>query len=1328
MAKSPSQNRFILALDIGSNSVGSMWHDRKSGQLTAGTSIFPAGVVESDEKRGDPKNVERRNARRTRITLARRSQRKRELRVCLIENGLLPKTETEFMKFLENTNPWDLRRRGLDESLSPYEFGRVLLHLSQRRGALGLKMSDDEDDGTSDDGKVKASIREVERDMKARGVRTFGEFMAMLYEQGVHAIGTPDQRDPAKRRGEREYHDAIRNTAGSYKHCADRAMIRNEFLLLWDTQKRLGGKTAQILTDDLRSTLDNETGDSTWRHTGLLFGQRRATWDLGTLGRCVLEPSERCVPHADMYASHYRVVEQVNNLKIIQRDQDTRTLTPEERSKIIAYLSGPLGMETPRKKKGQKETPAPRPKQSVSVTDLRNFMGSSKEGWGRATKTSRFRFNIENDEDRTINTDWFNREIVHGAIGAGAWEGMPDSLKNGINRAILKCDPDLDEDADKLRLGILDWGGLNQEQADALVAAWKRRPRVDSKRLNMSRRAVRNVLEVMDREEPWPVPDAPGKTRWLTQIEARKMIAEDSDFLDVTTGKPLDVFARKRYATGVKGLNAKDRHFLRKHGGELPPAPMISNPVVRKAIHEVRRHVMEYMHKFGKKPDEVYIELAREAKMGAKDSDRYLFRNRLRNRIQNDIAQRFNLDSQTSSQQRMAMHRVVLCVQQGGICPLCGKGGLTDRKAASGIDCEVAHIIPRASGGHNGFANIVLSHTACNRVMGRRTPREFWSDGEGFEKGMQWVEGIYNDVKRPTYAAAKNATGVPLWMLYFDRRDDRHKIERFKKDVKDIKEMTLGQGAATQYASRQVMTYLADALFDGEGLPERGGERKIFATKGIWTHRFRREWGLFFDPHDARSKGLSNEEEHERKEKNRADHRHHVVDAVIIGLTTRSIQMKWDEREKQADREGINTADDAEMECYRRAHPIDPPLPFKSREELRQAVERAVFGEGDLELPICHRPVKRKLIGALHEGSHFGPILDREGNTTEDFVARKGILSLTPNHLRMPVLEKKQDAIERLANRRSRQQVDIDQRSVRKWAKQVVESPGYQAKEVDPPAAKSGIIRDIALRARLRECLEEAGLDPDDFKKSDVDKLFKNGQFKHASGVPIRSFRLLRTMNDPVIVNRKRPDYRTTQMVPDQNPTSKRAYLGGNQHHIEIRVNPKGKWSGDIVTAFIAANRKLDKLRAFREAGIPKPKQFRNLPKEERRKLRPILSRIERNYPIVDRTNNVDKGGEFIMSLCEGETLFMKHKKTQELGYFVVAKLDKPQSIVVVPHWDARAAGERKNSEGKKVPNSKREQFAVTPSDLKALAPPDHEHAVKVHVTPLGKIKILHRD
>ncbi|MCW5766302.1 MAG: hypothetical protein KIT68_10040 [Phycisphaeraceae bacterium] len=1309
--------RFVLALDIGSNSVGSVWLDRKTGELTAGISIFPAGVDESDDKRGEPKNAKRRMTRRTRITLARRATRKRELRLRLIELGLLPSTEPEFRTLLQQTDPWDLRRRGLDGPLTAHQFGRVLLHLAQRRGALGLKPLEADDDTSAgpenETGRLKAAIGHTRAEMLNMNPRprTFGEFIARLRDQKIHPLTSPDRRPANARRGPRHYHDPVRNKAGEFQHAADRPMIRDEFDQLWKAQQKHAAATwGAILTPQLRLLLDDERGDSRWKHKGLLFGQRRQSWDLGTLGRCVLEPTERCVPHADMHASYFRVLETVNNFKVIDKFTGERPLTVQERQTLIDKLRGPLGVHEKGKFKGK-------PKRSCSVTDLREALG-----WGRAGKDKWPKLNAERDEDREINTDWFHREIVHGGVGEPAWTAMTPAIHEGINRLLLRYDPEQEGDDDNLASALgAPWSGLAADQVARIVAAWKGRPKIEQ-RLSMSRRAVLNLLALM--EQPRPSPSGPDG--WPTQIEARKLIAQDSDFLDRTTGKPLDDHARRRYATGAKGLSARDRHYLRKHPNDLPPAPLLSNPVVRRSIHEVRRHIVEYAAASGRFPDEVRIELAREAKMGAKDADRVLFRNRLRARIRSSIIAEYNLESRTPNQQRAAVDRVVLAVQQGCRCPLCGQPGLTPRKAAEGQDCEIAHILPRTKGGHNGLGNSVLAHTRCNREMRQDTPRQYWERAlkGGHAEGMRFVESIFGEVERPKPSEIRAATGQALWACYFDRRDDARKTEQFTKDIKDIKDMTARQEAATKYAARQVMAYLSDALFGGRGLPERGGERLIFNNDGLWTARLRREWGLFFDPHDARSKGLSDAEEHERKEKNRADHRHHAVDAAVIALCTAQVQNAWESRERDALAAAKNPSDEDELAAYRRAHPIPVPAPFKNADDLKQKLHAAVFGDDKSERPIAHRPVKRKLIGALHEESLFGPVLDANGAFTGNYTARKSVLALSPNHLRVP------DGWDALsAKAREGRASDGDRRASRA---QLAAMP-------DPPPGKSGIVRDRALRDQLRRCFMKAGLDPDGFTANQAKKLAESGGFRHESGVPIRSVILLRTMSEPVIASRWARDYATGRPIPLFNadtgagdPAAARAYVGGNNHHIEIRsaTDKKGNetWSGQIVSAFEAAARKRAFLRAVRTNKVPRPAEFRKLPPAERRRFTPLLRTAQAEHPIVDRRDDPARGGRFVMSLSEGETVFMKHKQTGQPGYFVVAKLDKPNRVVLVPHWDARAATGRKDPEGKPVPDSRREDFTVTPGELRTLAAPGHPHALKVRVSPLGKVTPLDRD
>ena len=59
-------------------------------QISVGSSVFPAGVEESDKKRGAPKNQARRETRCQRKTLARRGISKAKLRKFLMDNDWMP--------------------------------------------------------------------------------------------------------------------------------------------------------------------------------------------------------------------------------------------------------------------------------------------------------------------------------------------------------------------------------------------------------------------------------------------------------------------------------------------------------------------------------------------------------------------------------------------------------------------------------------------------------------------------------------------------------------------------------------------------------------------------------------------------------------------------------------------------------------------------------------------------------------------------------------------------------------------------------------------------------------------------------------------------------------------------------------------------------------------------------------------------------------------------------------------------------------------------------------------------------------------------------------
>ena len=346
------------------------------------------------------------------------------------------------------------------------------MHLNQRRGAIGIE-TDPED---KDEGKVKEAI---DRTRTWLAGRTFGQGIADEMEnRQIELRGKPGVT----------VSNPVRNRRDSFEFHADRTLIREEFLKLWDHQKGCGSELARLLTDDLKLKLDDPTGDDLWRSKGVMFGQRRTYWDTGTIGRCDLEPTDLRCPMADMYAQEFRVLETVNNIRIEPLGEAARGLNADERRKVIAAL---------------------RTQKTASPKTIRKALGLDKK-----EKKEFYTLNIERDESRDINTDWFYREVVHGVFTETRWESMDQSQRDSVNRAILKFDPDAVPDTEALRAGAKKWWALSDEQAEKLISAWRGRPNID-KRVNLSRKALLNLL-------PWI------RDHRQSVSEARQRFAEDA--------------------------------------------------------------------------------------------------------------------------------------------------------------------------------------------------------------------------------------------------------------------------------------------------------------------------------------------------------------------------------------------------------------------------------------------------------------------------------------------------------------------------------------------------------------------------------------------------------------------------------------------------------------------------------------------------------------------------------------------------------------------------------------------------------------------------------
>jgi len=1170
----------ILGLDIGTNSIGSAWIDTDKKLTEMGVSVFPAGVEESETKRGAPKNQARRSQRQQRRSIERRAKLKRRLRRYLIKKSWIP-TEKNKLQEWQNLNPWILRKDALHRELNELEFGRILLHFAQRRGAWWF---DEEPEETEESKKKKkdptetpGTVEYTKAIMKRKGAETFGKLIAIEYENRKTITVNNKTRN-----------DRVRNRANAFgekesEFVADRHVIIAEFLKIWEVQKSFGGQLAKQLTDDCKKEIYNPKKTETWRCRGVLFSQRKAYWDLGTLGRCDLEPTDMKCPKADMYAQEFLVLTSVNNIRITPPMEAGRKLTKEERGKVINAV---------------------RKQKTATESTIRKALGIDKG----ANKTL---YTLNTDGDKfTVNGDWFYSQIICGVFGEEACLSFDDAKKDSVNRAVLKFEPNEDSDIEKLTAGCNKWWKLNDKQTKNFIAAWRKRPAKES-RVNLSRKAIKNLLPYL--REGWSV------------TEARNMCAGDAS-------NDADDLTRRRYSTGEIVINKRIKHFQKKHPNLLPPVTEgISNPVVRKSIHEVRKHLVEHIKQYSC-PDRVTIELAREARQSEKVIADRMRKNKAIDALKKEIVETHKLNAPDISrtQRERAIKRVRLCRQQREMCAYSGIT-ITDAMAADGSGLEIDHIVPRSKGGDNSFSNLVLCFATANQGKGGRTPID-WLSEEQFGNVKKVFKHLHREERKKSREAVTK-----------DNVDMVNEAKWKNLNRKTPKEgFTEEQLRSTAYAATQTTEWIKKVLYGSEGR----GKRYVFASKGNYTGILRRDWGLYFDEGGERS---------EKGRKIRSDHRHHAVDAAIIAMTTQclsKIKQSFVNFEKQKENKNIKPQ-------------------WKTIEQPWEGFSEQIAEEYK-KLKVSHRAYNKQIAGHLHKDTIYGPAViyekhkkDKNGNP----ILRKGLyvksiptIGIKQNHLRMPNGWDKSKEEYKNATTKS------ERKAIRKR---------MLALE-DVPPKKAGIIRDIELRDKIRDWLEEHNF-------SDMEKakayIKENGLI--INGTPVRKVRVLWKLKEVKEIPRKYFNFETDKIVKDDNYKSLRVYQTQNNHHIEIREkkNKKGvvKWSGEVISNFDAARR----ARA-------------------------------RKKPIVDRNEN--KNGKFVMSLARGEMVHMRHPDTKEANYFVVFKIDSSKAIHFTTHTDAN-------------PAKLREDIPLVPDRLHQYIIFD-ENGVpkKVKISPLGNVKVLVRD
>ncbi len=290
-----------LGLDIGTNSIGWCLIENDRQIIGIGVRIFTDG---RDPKSGASLAVDRRVARGMRRRRDRYLGRRSAFLEALVTHGLMPMDADE-ARLVAEYDPYQIRKRALDERLTPHEIGRALFHLNQRRGFKSNRKAERKQKN-SEDGKIASGAQQLDTEMAATGTRTLGEFLAGRETKRVR-MGGENQ---------------------SYDFYPQRRHIEEEFAAIWTTQAVYH---PTLLTEDTRAAL----------HRILFFQRPLKEQEVGYCtfaGLNGVPQDERRLPKAHPLFQQRRLYEEVNQLRIVSAGEADRPLTRDQRDKLVLKL------------------------------------------------------------------------------------------------------------------------------------------------------------------------------------------------------------------------------------------------------------------------------------------------------------------------------------------------------------------------------------------------------------------------------------------------------------------------------------------------------------------------------------------------------------------------------------------------------------------------------------------------------------------------------------------------------------------------------------------------------------------------------------------------------------------------------------------------------------------------------------------------------------------------------------------------------------------------------------------------------------------------------
>ena len=849
----------VLGLDLGVGSIGwsliALDEDQRPAEILGmGCRIVPLTKEENKFASGGgiSENAKRTQMRTMRKMLDRYQQRRTKLANILREHQMYP---DEALMQLPLMQLWQLRADAATpgRQLSLPELGRVLYHLSQKRG---YRHSKSDESGEKKDTEYVAEVKSRYQQIQEEGLTVGQHFAKLLKETEQHSerggvyynYRTKDQVFPREAYAE-EFDRIMAVQCGFHPSLTDRLIAKLRDCIFY--QRPL--KSCKHLV----SYCEFER-----KQVELPVKQVERDGTI-TYKKQLVDVGPKVAPKSSPLAEVCRIWETLNNLRLYFPDGRERTITLEERQRLFDYLQENDALNLAQTKK------------ILKCKDEDLFSNILLEKKKKEKPTEKKEEETGKDKEDTGNPEVKIKGNTTTATLRKALKGYKQYLE--LLSFELTQEEKADPETGELRPVISE-----RYQQEPLYKLWHILYSIEDK--EAMRRALTRQLGISEADLEAGLLDRLFKIDFVKQGYANKSIKFISKLLP-------HLMQGQMYSEAAK--RAGKRHSDSLDSGELQTRPLLDKlpvlqrnslrqPVVEKILNQMINLVNQLKADYGE-IDEVRVELARELKMSREERERTASNQRKNEKENQRIAALITKDYGLHPT-KTRIQKYKLWKETEGNCMYCGKP-VDIKQFLLGSDVEVEHIIPRSILYDDSLSNKTCACRKCNSEKGNRTAKEYIlsKDEETQKKYNARVQELF---ERHKISSAKRSR---LHMTLADIPEDF--LERHLR--------------LTQYISREAHSILTKGI------------RRVQASSGGITATLRRLWGydeilkrLNFEIYKSRGEtetilieGVPTERIANWSKRN--DHRHHALDALVVACTDRKYIQRLNYQNSEADRKGM---------------------------------------------------------------------------------------------------------------------------------------------------------------------------------------------------------------------------------------------------------------------------------------------------------------------------------------------------------------------------------------------------------------------------------------